>query len=248
MKHLLFVLAVVVLTAAVAFSQGLQPNGPKTTSQYSRSIMTRGPHDFTADSSGLVRGASNSLCGYCHAAHIPAEGVGVPLWSRKSVTSFGGTYGVYSNPISFDAYTSIADAKSSDNYSSFCLSCHDGSALFALSRYEKRPRTATGQTWDTTLAVSPEANMVSGEYRMDHTHPVNFDYNAALATNDGGLFNPANDRYVLLDNSTSPPTSIGRLFNGKMQCSSCHNPHMSSGIGIQGTTTYSKLCIACHKK
>ncbi len=243
MKHLLFACTAILLLAVTAYGQN-QPNGPYSTLQYSRSAMRLGPHDFTSDS-GSVRGASNSLCGYCHAIHVPniAGAIAAPLWARKSVTVEGGTYGVYSNPVSMDA--TPADVKTSDNYSSFCMSCHDGSSLFAENEYVKRPHSTA--TWDTTLAVEADFNMYNGTYAMSHTHPVNFDYNAALVTNDGGLFTPATLSYVYRDNTTSPPTAIGRLFNGTMQCSSCHNPH-KSGIGLQGSSSFGKLCIACHKK
>jgi predicted CXXCH cytochrome family protein len=243
MKRLLLVLTALVLVSVMMYGQGKQPNGPQNTTQYTRSIMRLGMHDFTSDS-GSVKGRSTSLCAYCHAIHVPVTGIAAPLWARKSVVD-GGTYGVYSNPISMDA--TVSDVKASNNYSSFCMSCHDGSSLFALSSYEKRPFSATGG-WDTTVTVSESGNLFDGEYAMTHTHPVNFDYNTALATDDGGLFTPANDRYVYLDNSVSPPRAVGRLFNGRMQCSSCHNPHFGSGIGIQGSTAQGKLCIACHKK
>ena len=47
--------------------------------------------------------------------------------------------------------------------------------------------------------------------------------------------------------STANYTTV-RLFNGWMQCSSCHNPHMSSGIGTVITSNYGRRCVACHKK
>ena len=257
MKRLMFALTAIVLVAAVAFSQGKQPNGPKSTTQYTRSIMLHGPHDFTIDSGATSPekpvGASRKLCSYCHDAHVPATGIAAPLWARTSVVGGGLTYGMYSNPTSLDA--TLADARSDDNYSSFCMSCHDGSFIFTAAAYQegKRPRgTGPGGSWPAwadTVRVPEAANMYNGEWALTHTHPINFDYDAALASNDGGLFTPsAVGNYVYLDNSTTPPTAIGRLFNGKMQCSSCHNPHMGSGIGIQGNTDYGKLCIACHKK
>jgi predicted CXXCH cytochrome family protein len=250
MKRILFVMMALLLLSLFVYSQpGKQPNGPSTkTQQYSRSAMRLSPHDFTSDSGSVVKGPSRTICGYCHSVHNPSTAPDGPLWTRASVVD-GGTYGVYANPISLDA--TVDDAKSSNNYSSFCMSCHDGSAAFAASAYEKTPYVPGGwPSWTDTLHVSESGNMYDGEYDMSHIHPVNFTYDDALASADGGLFTPTTDRYVYLDATTTPPTAIGRLFGGKMQCSSCHNPHFltTSGIAIQGTTTYSKLCIACHKK
>jgi len=44
------------------------------------------------------------------------------------------------------------------------------------------------------------------------------------------------------------PTAEGRLFGGNVECSSCHNPHFKTGIGLQGSTTNGALCVACHIK
>lgn len=234
-----------------------------------RSAMLRGPHDFTPDSGkyferrdtnlisggwdttwhAVATGGNRRLCGYCHAAHVPKTGVARPLWARKSV--MGETFGpAYSNPSSLDAtvYDPGDVAGQTDNYSSFCMSCHDGSVgIFAATRYEK------GGVVGNTSKVGDNANIKDGEYDMAHTHPVNFDYVAVQAKVPEELYAPV-DPVSAVWKGYSGANGVGgnytttRLFNGWMQCSSCHNPHMASGIGTTHTSDYGKRCIACHKK
>jgi len=238
MKRLLFVLVALLLVSAVMYSQQIP-----TATQGVRANMRLGPHDFSADS-GAVKGASNSICAYCHSMKVPAAEAmnNMPQWNRKN--NVGGTYGVYSSPTLTAA---IADVKSDENYSLLCMSCHDGSALFAINSYTtgKRPRTTTGFTWDTTLTVPTEVSFgPGGEFSLSHTHPVNFTYDNALAAADGGLFNPVSSS-LAFDGGTGAKF---RLFGGKMQCSTCHNVHMKSGIGTYASSTGGKLCISCHNK
>jgi len=104
MKQTFLALIAVVLISFVAYAQpGLQPVGLTGTTQGTKSLMNKGPHDFTADSglaTGHAFGPSKSLCGYCHVAHVPATGTAAPLWNRSIPT--GGTYGVYQNVNSLD--------------------------------------------------------------------------------------------------------------------------------------------------
>jgi predicted CXXCH cytochrome family protein len=246
-----------------------------------RSAMLHGPHDFTPDSGKPFQRDTISpgvydtvfsakggtgLCGYCHDVHVPkAGGVAVPLWARKSV--MGKTFGKYSNPISLDAtvYDPGDAAGSTDNYSSLCMGCHDGSiGIFADTKY-----VSGGTKGDISHVPSAFSfNSGSGKYDLAHVHPVNFDYNATQALVPEELY-PAVDPVSAVwkgynsnngdfpgsgpaDRNGNPfpganYTSV-RLFNGWMQCSSCHNPHMSSGIGTTLTSNYGKRCIACHKK
>lgn len=270
MKRILFILFVTLVVSAMSYAQ-LQPFPTFSGgTQATRSAMLHGPHDFTPDSGRTVLeingtdttwhpyGASRSLCGYCHAAHINVTGIAQPLWIRASVVGrdFGG---VYQNPNSLDA--NVEAIGTSDNYSSFCMSCHDGSALFTKSAYteEKRPfvsganQAAIDAKWAPYegLTVPAAANMKNGEFNLEHVHPVNFDYAAAVALDPQGLYGAATATYVWSGpNSTAPgsPTTSVRLFDGYMQCSSCHNPHMNSGIGLVYSSSYGKLCVSCHKK
>lgn len=236
-----------------------------------RSAMMHGPHDFTPDSGKYVEsidslttpgvydttfhtvatGGNRRLCSYCHAAHVPKIGIAVPLWNRKSV--MGQTFGSYQNPISLDAtvYDPGDVAGQTDNYSSMCMSCHDGSiGIFADTKYNG------GGIVGNTNSVPDYANMKDGEFDLAHVHPVNFDYNAVQALVPEELYPAVDPARAVWKGYTGANGMFGsgstyttiRLFNGWMQCSSCHNPHMSSGIGTVLTSDYGKRCVACHKK
>jgi len=266
MKHLFFILIALLAVSVMAFGQKqplpTMPGGVQGT----RSAMLKGPHDFTPDSGNYVlsidltdplnpdtswhpHGPARGLCSYCHAPHVPVTGIARPLWIRASVTdrTFGDPY---SNPSSLDA--TVENIEASDNYSSFCMSCHDGSAIFTAAAYTEgnRPYGGSAASWVPAEAytVSHEANIKDGEFNLEHVHPVNFDYNAAQALDPQGIYEPVSATAVWTgDNGSGMQTSV-RLFDGYMQCSSCHNPHLNSGIGLAYSSSYGKLCVSCHKK
>jgi predicted CXXCH cytochrome family protein len=256
-------------TATNIYGKGWPAGNYKGGVQGVRSGMLHGPHDFTPDSGKYIvsidsvttpgvkdtiwhtvaTGGNARLCSYCHAAHIPKTAIANPLWSRKSVA--GKVFGKYDNPSSLDATvydpgTTVAGFR--DNYSSMCMSCHDGSTgIFAPAAYE------SGGVTGNTSSVPDYANMYDGEFDLAHVHPVNFDYNAVQALVPEELY-PAVDPvsavwkgYTGRNGSGGNLTTV-RLFNGTMQCSSCHNPHMASGIGTVITSDYGRRCVACHKK
>ena len=114
-----------------------------------------------------------------------------------------------------------------DGISKMCLSCHDGTGS----------HSAPGE---------------GGNFHNDITnmHPVSFVYDSTLATTDGELRDPA-----------SSITPIGgtiedeMLVNGKMQCSSCHDPHVQAVVaeGLLRVANEhgpggSQLCKTCHIK
>jgi len=259
MKQLLLAVIAVLLVSAISYGQALNQPLPVVNGgvQASRAAMLKGPHDFTPDSGAVgsfgsdslgnpvahPTGTSRSLCSYCHAPHIPKEAIGVPLWARKS--QVGKTFGYYQNVNTIPAGV-IQDPGTSDNYSSFCLGCHDGSAgIFAASAFTAPPFGLSG---GTTTQVSYTANVVSGEFDLQHVHPVNFDYAALATANPQAFYQPvAANKVWSGDNGSGQQTTV-RLFNNSMQCSSCHNGHLASGIGLVYSSNYGKLCVSCHRK
>ena len=110
--------------------------------------------------------------------------------------------------------------------SKLCLSCHDGT--IALENFG----ATTGGT----------SNYITGNallgVALTNDHPISFTYDAALVTADGGGLQ-------LHDN----PTVAGMLFDGKMECASCHNVHDGAATKfLRIDNAGSALCLTCHLK
>jgi len=197
-----------------------------------KSAITNSKHDLRSN----FGGGSYTLCNFCHIAHKPASvsapaNTGPLLWNHtlSAVTS----YGVYSSD-SFNSYnTDIQDLGKSNTgtltVSNMCLSCHDGTVAIN-SWYD--PPVANGNTFMNNTSVIKD---------LTQTHPVNFTYDTTLATK-AGILAPASSSSV--DGAGEIP-----LFNGKMQCATCHDPHNgASGIFEQNfpTQTSGTFCTYCH--
>jgi predicted CXXCH cytochrome family protein len=108
---------------------------------------------------------------------------------------------------------------------------------------------ATGAEGVSRLCMSCHDGSTAGTDMgsdLSDDHPVSFAYDSALATADGDLEDPS-----------SKVTSLGGTIahdlldnDGKLQCSSCHDPHVGS-IGsyyLVFANTNGALCKTCHKK
>ena len=225
MKHVLGAIVLMALLTTSAFAQSLP-------------LMANTKHDLRASSTATVKGASESICGYCHTPHVPTTGIKVPLWSRAPLTTTG--YTAYDHALSatIDANVIPLGTTGDNNISAMCMSCHDGTALFSSSAYVKRPYAGTN-SYNTTTTVGASDNLFNGSKYgsgLSHTHPVNFAYNAALVSADGEL--------------QATPLNNVPLFDGKMQCASCHDVHShTSGKFVRTPgTDHGYLCVSCHMK
>jgi predicted CXXCH cytochrome family protein len=164
---------------------------------------------------------SDQACVFCHTPHNAKTGVsGAPLWNHEVTTA---TFTTYSS----DTFTAT-DLVSPDGSSKLCLSCHDGTV--AVDSYGVR-------TGANTIAGSALVGT-----NLSNDHPISFTYNASLATADGGLASPFSTAWV--DSGKTLP-----LYNGKMQCASCHNVHSNQyGDFLRMANAGSALCLKCHKK
>ncbi len=249
MKKILFLttLILIVSTWVMAQTQGT-------------AFMAGAKHDLRVNSGKAsqdsIAGASDRLCSYCHSPHIPAAGIKDPLWARaaKGTNNWGKYSGQQLDATVVDPSDPTGDQHK--NESNMCISCHDGTAMYTSASYVKRPHVSSNPTWTGGSPIAFTARksnygtrgrnaIVGGTDYVDlsHTHPVNFDYSDAV-TADGGLYASVNPKYVFHDGTQK----IGRLFNDKVQCSSCHNPHKKDTKMLQGDTADGKLCVACHAK
>ena len=165
--------------------------------------------------------SGGQTCVVCHTPHNGKTSV-VPLWNRATTTS---AFTLYSSP------TFKAAAGQPSGASKACLSCHDGTV--ALDSFG-------GNNGTTFLAGR---TLLANDLSNDH--PISFPYDAALAASDGGLRNPA-----------TAPSGLGGtirddlLFNGSMECASCHDVHNSHNQPslLVKSNAGSALCLTCHNK
>lgn len=179
-------------------------------------------HDF----SGRAWNTTNFQQEICVVCHVPHNGRGALqspvglLWNRDVTASV------------FDPYTSPTlkfVPGQPDGASKLCLSCHDGTIALGdvLSR----------ATPITMLGGALSGNALLGTNLSDD-HPVSFAFDAALRTARGELADPtALGGRVKLDAS------------GRMQCTSCHDPHDNTNAKfLVMANTASALCTTCHQK
>lgn len=211
--------------------------------------MTGAGRNYVASATGQA----DQVCVFCHTPHNAAPAL--PLWNK--VLGNENSYRLYTSSATL---TSVAKAAkiTANSESLLCLSCHDGkTAINVLHNSSYRDSTlsgdavvnidgtvsgagpfALGQQWigafsvnapnlgavrDSTGHISSLANSTNGTNLTDD-HPVGFSYTAAAGLNAG----------------LKPVPSAGiRLFGpgkDRIECSSCHNPHVYYGSGLSGST------------
>jgi len=178
-------------------------------------------HDFSTESWN----AGGEICIVCHTPHnANITVVNAPLWNHAiSTTSI---YTMYTSA------TMNSTAGQPDGSSKLCLSCHDGTV--ALENFG-------GVNSGTHLMTGPS---VLGT-NLSNDHPISITYDAALATADGGLYDPTTTLSGL-----GGTINTNLLIAGKMQCSSCHDVHNSAGVSglLKKSNAGSALCLTCHNK
>ncbi len=186
--------------------------------------ITGSGHDFSSESwmPGGVAG-EGEICLPCHAPHDGNLTIAdAPLWNHDVTSS---TYTLYSS-----GTLTASDLSQPDGASKLCLSCHDGTV--ALDAFGGN----TGTTY-----ITGKANMGTN---LQNDHPVSFTYDAALATADGGLFDP-----TTATSGLGGTISADMLFSDKLECASCHNAHdNTNGSFLVMSNIGSALCLTCHDK
>ena len=174
------------------------------------------------DFSGAGWNATGEICVVCHTPHNAIATV-EPLWNHElsSVTNY----------TPYSSSTLDATVGQPDGSSKLCLSCHDGTV--AVDNF--------GSTTSGTYKITGNRNLGTD---LSNDHPVSFTYDATLATNDGGLNDP-----TTTNSGLGSTIDIDMLSSGKLQCSSCHNPHDDTNHHfLVMSNAASALCLTCHNK
>lgn len=183
--------------------------------------IVNSPHNLSATGPGEVKALSESeICIFCHTPHSSLPSS--PLWNKENQ---GYTYTLY--------HSSTAESVPGqpDGASILCLSCHDGTTALGSVISRMSDIDFTGGITSIPMGSSNMSTDLADD------HPISFDYTTSLAAADGQLKDPT---------AIVPPVS---LHQGRMQCTSCHDPHRNlTNDFLVVTNQFSELCFACHER
>lgn len=243
--------------------------GPASAAKVSDISNTK--HNLSASGPGTVKATTESqICVFCHTPHAAENIPGAPLWNRKlsGATYQGTTYSSSSIEASIDELS-----KGPSGLSKLCLSCHDGTMAIGnvnvLNGKANQAITMTGTGAGSTMPAG--AGLTTGFTRnlgvdLTNDHPISFTYDAALATRDGELRTP--DGTTVGNRVRGQAKPRLPLEDGKMQCTTCHDPHLKETDPGKGAAKFLRLnrlqetapsgglfsetgdtfCLACHDK
>lgn len=257
--------------------------GPSIDSRRTSDI-TSTKHNLSTSGSGTVKsdpsaGGTSQICVFCHTPHASTldNSVAAPLWNKQYSTA---TYTQYD---SASIQASIDDNPGGS--SKLCLSCHDGTlAIGQVNVLEGRGNqrvSMQGVQGGGQMPLGTDGYTRNLGKDLTNDHPISLVYDAALAVADGELFDPSNDvdgqgAQVGIRGSSTVDNQPRLVLEGasesaaKMQCTTCHDPHLTGLAEDSGTTikflranrfqrvTHPTeglfnedndiLCLACHDK
>jgi len=225
-------------------------------------------HDLSSSGSG----GRDEICVFCHTPHGAnddldndgnpdadhAERPPAPLWNRV-ITSMA-TFSMYKS----DTLNSDCDATPSP-LSLVCLSCHDSAGNMSFD--------GTGTLNDGAMNSDDTHFLVNEPNRSDIFGTQELERNCGVPCHDYSGYtkvpkfweigpdltddHPISMSYPTpaMDPDFWPPDNADtgwsdvRLFNGRVECPSCHNPHDPDNVPfLRKTMVGSALCFACHNK
>lgn len=233
------------------------------------------------------------VCVFCHTPHNSSQAI--PLWNRPALDQpAASAYRLYTSSASLSTTVKNA-ALTATSESLLCLSCHDGKTAMNVL-HNTRVSDATngdgnkiidfwGDNSEVSFGFYNEA--IAGAYpsnlgairgtmgeivdgyagtNLTDDHPIGFSYESVL--NEPGK---ASSLHTLAEAKASKLRFYGPNRD-RVECSSCHNPHVYYGYGLNGPTRVpldrigstaaqrerapflvvgnngSALCLGCHIK
>ena len=187
-------------------------------------------HNLSVSGPGEVKSLTETeVCRFCHIPHRPV--LPEPLWSQPL------SQAQYETPMVRSSGGTSSPAPQPDGASRLCLSCHDGTVAIGVR----------GPAAGASLRLTPASRGWVGT-DLTGSHPVSFVVVDQMQEDAAGsdmrvrpLASILLDPYVRLDAS------------GKIQCTSCHDPHDDSHY-VRGMTphflvkpTTAEVCLTCHE-
>lgn len=207
--------------------------------------------------SGTIVGSAHDLststtpepCVFCHTPHMANTRIQGPLWNRFVDPNVAFT--LYANP----GGTMDTTVGQPSPLSRLCLGCHDGveattmgNGTVGSTKHEllKAPGSPPPDLTSmpncngchADLAYGRPAKMLGTDLSDDH--PISMVYPT-----------PAQDPKFHTPPDSQRGWGVGnvRLFDGKVECSSCHNPHNPAYAPfLIKPNAKSDLCLTCHDK
>ena len=185
-------------------------------------------HDFRATSGAEVRSVGGrDACIFCHTPHNAGagNGTGAVLWNHKvSLRDF--------SSYTSSTLQSMVTPIQAQDVSKLCLSCHDGTIALGDTVNDGLIEFVQGQGYH--IPSSSGDNLANAQGFSDD-HPFGFV--------------PATRGEVRLPPPGDPVHLDG---NGKVQCTSCHDPHQENLDATEGKflvkpNNQSALCVSCHQ-
>lgn len=206
-------------------------------------------HNLSTSGTGAIHVTAGTaeVCVFCHTPHGADTAVSAPLWNR-AVNTTG--YTMYTG----DTFDATIDAQPSGS-SQACLSCHDGTIAFDALRNLPGPGgfnatpTSAGWTFVGTAAGNKmPAGITNLTQDLTNDHPISMLYDSAKSPSSTSGTNDHATGFKSPD-ATGAFTNGVRLYAGKVQCTSCHDPHRSdTQTFLRVSNDASALCLTCHRK
>lgn len=213
--------------------------------------------------------SEDQICVFCHTPH--SGSLDGPLWNRSGSQLSSWTH---YNSASMSSYLkTLSVSRVVEDESLLCMSCHDGSV--SVNHVLNYPngvtdiRTIIGDDPDTTMLnfpplISRSASntdpVSSGIGDLSDDHPISFSYTGVLGSDEYTTGTKTGSLHTLAQAESNGV----RFFDGgvtgdnRVECSSCHDPHVNYNANFGGDTSYtpflittnngSALCLACHNK
>ena len=216
----------ILLVAGYSYGQTFQP-------------ISGTAHDFQLET------FTTEICNVCHTPHGDGTVVDTgPLWNRTATLTAAFTMYPSGAGTTIDGTIDAAPNAGSK----LCLGCHDGTV--AVDNFGGTASATPNQFISATtfLGTNGESRLVGSGGDLSDSHPISITYTTTTASSDGELVDPS----LAGSGLTGAASTIDgdMLFNGKVECASCHDVHG----GVAGTkllltsNAASGLCLTCHAK
>jgi predicted CXXCH cytochrome family protein len=246
---------IVLVVAYFVFStSGMASAASVVGSKHDFSFLTGGSNfaalQFQAAGQDIVE-----TCVFCHTPHSAASaaatGMQGLLWNRTNSTA-----------ASFTPYSSSTLSLTMGQPTGLtlmCMSCHDGITSIAVGTLVNAPNPAMNAAQVTASGT----DKIGTVWNVPTPNPFGFEWGANIGNLDpsqglvGRVANLSDDHPVSftwvpglpgIKNVDWNATTL-KLFNGRMECSTCHDVHDSANQPfLRMSNVNSDMCITCHDK